>query len=484
MTEKRLRVLVFIPAYNAESTIVSVLDRIPRSLAERYDVSVVVMDDASSDRTCELAGEHLAGFWCPGEALYHRKNQGYGGNQKAGYLYAMERGFDVVAMVHGDGQYAPECLPRLLEPFNDGEKRPDAVYGSRMMEPGDARRGGMPRYKFLGNKALTHMQNRLLGTRLSEFHSGYRLYWVDSLRHLPLPLNSNGFDFDTEIIIQVVFSGGTIVELPIPTFYGDEICHVNSLKYACNIMRTSLKARVMRMGVFFDPKFYFPGMTVAEHVNPFASSPAARALAAELPEGSSVLLIGCRSFGLAGVLTAKGCTVDEADADADLCAAENIPWDTLDSVVLLGALEEQPRPELYLMMLHQLLRHNENVRLYAGTANVAFLPVRLMLLFGQFSYGRRGTLSLARRRLFTRGSLARALKYSGFAVEKRLDVPAPWARAFGEGLLSRLLVAANRPLARLLPGLFAYQTICRAHLVPGPDTVLHDAVRDAAGKRP
>src|SRR5690606_38275953 len=116
-------------------------------------------------------------------------NRGYGGNQKVGYAYAIERRFHIVAMLHGDGQYTPEELPRLLEPLVRGEA--DAVFGSRMMERFAALRGGMPLYKFVGNKVLTTIENLLLGTRLSEFHSGYRIYSVRALQSLPLELNSD-----------------------------------------------------------------------------------------------------------------------------------------------------------------------------------------------------------------------------------------------------------------------------------------------------
>ena len=200
---KQLRVLILILAYNAEKTIESVLDRIPRELAQQYDVHVLVLDDGSRDATHALAKKHLEGFWCPGEALRNPVNQGYGGNQKVGYRYAAEQGFDVVAMVHGDGQYAPECLPMLLEPFARQNERVDAVFGSRMLHKRDALKGGMPYYKFVGNMLLTAFQNRLLGTHLSEFHTGYRVYRVAMLRELPLDLNTNDFDFDTEIIMNL-----------------------------------------------------------------------------------------------------------------------------------------------------------------------------------------------------------------------------------------------------------------------------------------
>ena len=185
--------------------------------------------------------------------LFNPVNQGYGGNQKIGYHFALERGFDFVALVHGDGQYAPECLPDLVAPLREG--RADAVFGSRMLEKGGARRGGMPLYKFVGNRILSWFQNRMLGTSLSEFHSGYRVYSVAALAKVPFELNTNDFHFDTEIIIQFVLSGLAIMELPIPTYYGDEICRVNGLKYAWDVTKAVLVARAQQLGLFYDRRF-------------------------------------------------------------------------------------------------------------------------------------------------------------------------------------------------------------------------------------
>ena len=185
--------------------------------------------------------------------LFNPVNLGYGGNQKIGFFYAIKNEFDYVALVHGDGQYAPECLPELVGPLASGEA--DAVFGSRMMTRGSARKGGMPLYKFVGNKILTAFQNSLLRSGLSEFHSGYRLYTVDALRRIPFQLNTNDFHFDTEIIIQLIVGGWRIKELPIPTYYGDEICHVDGLKYAKDVLIATLKARAQELSIFYDRKF-------------------------------------------------------------------------------------------------------------------------------------------------------------------------------------------------------------------------------------
>src|SRR3954449_1774655 len=144
------RVLVFIVAYNAEKTIDSVVSRIPRELEDRYQLDILIIDDASPDTTFQrshrLSRSEASHF--PIHALFNPVNQGYGGNQKLGYRYAIEHGYDFVALLHGDGQYAPEKLPALIEPFLTDQA--DAVFGSRMINKGDALEGGMPKYKWVG----------------------------------------------------------------------------------------------------------------------------------------------------------------------------------------------------------------------------------------------------------------------------------------------------------------------------------------------
>src|ERR1700748_2778253 len=155
------RVLVFIVAYNAERTIRDVVLRIPVELQNTYEIDILIIYDSSADATFEKghAVSQDPSLPFPLVVLFNPSNQGYGGNQKLGYHYALERGYDFVALVHGDGQYAPECLPTLLDPLRKGET--DALFGSRMMTPSGARQGGMPIYKFLGNKILTKIENKL-----------------------------------------------------------------------------------------------------------------------------------------------------------------------------------------------------------------------------------------------------------------------------------------------------------------------------------
>ena len=246
------RVLIFIVAYHAETTIADVVRRIPAALLEEYDFELLIIDDSSKDKTFELSHELSRRPDIPFNihVLFNPANQGYGGNQKLGYRYAIDHGYDFVALLHGDGQYAPECLPALLKPL--AQDAAAAVFGSRLITPNGALQGGMPLYKYVGNRILTWIQNRLLRTNLSEFHSGYRIYSVEALRSIPFERNSNGFRFDTEIIIQLIVAKLPIVELPIPTFYGNEICRVNGIPYAIAVVLASLRARLQEWSLFYD----------------------------------------------------------------------------------------------------------------------------------------------------------------------------------------------------------------------------------------
>src|SRR5262249_24479418 len=135
------------------------------------------------------------------------------------------------------------------------EGRADAVFGSRMLERGGARRGGMPLYKFVGNRILSWFENRMLGAALSEFHSGYRVYSVGALKRVPFQLNTNDFNFAPDIIVQFLVAQLRIVELPIPTYYGDEISHVNGMKYAWQVAQAVLVDRSQQLGLFYDRRF-------------------------------------------------------------------------------------------------------------------------------------------------------------------------------------------------------------------------------------
>lgn len=202
---------------------------------------IFVFDDASSDSTHAVGKQLQQEEFHDGKLSIYRNevNLMYGGNQRRGYQYAMGRGLDIVVLLHGDGQYAPEVMQDLLTPLETGQA--DMVMGSRMLIPGAALKGNMPLYKFVGNKILTWIENRLAGTSFSEFHSGYRAYSVHALRNIPLDTLTTNWHFDTQIILEFLKRGYRIVEVPIPTYYGDEICRVNGIPYAIHCIYETLK---------------------------------------------------------------------------------------------------------------------------------------------------------------------------------------------------------------------------------------------------
>jgi glycosyltransferase involved in cell wall biosynthesis len=201
-----LKVHVVLPAYNAESTIPEVARHLPVEAADR----ALLVDDASADETTPVALG--LGF----EVIAHPANRGYGANQKTCYSRATLDGADVVVMVHADNQYDPSLVPEMVQPIVDGEA--DVVIGSRLLED-ETIAGGMPRWKWLGNRFLTGLENRAFRRRYSEYHTGYRAFSAEFLRSVPFLRNSDGFVFDQQMFAQVVARGARVVEIPIPTRY-------------------------------------------------------------------------------------------------------------------------------------------------------------------------------------------------------------------------------------------------------------------------
>lgn len=206
--KKQFKVIAVLPAYNAAKTLHSTLQDIP----EDWIDDIVLVDDCSQDQTVtkakELGIKHI---------VVHKENKGYGANQKTCYRKALELGADIVIMIHPDHQYNPKYVPEMLLPIMRGDT--DAVFGSRMMIPGSALKGGMPYWKYITNRLLTALANFVLGLRLTELHSGYRAYSKKVLKTLPLEKNSDQFVFDTEIIIQLKNYNFRIIEIPIETRY-------------------------------------------------------------------------------------------------------------------------------------------------------------------------------------------------------------------------------------------------------------------------
>jgi glycosyltransferase involved in cell wall biosynthesis len=238
------RIAVVLPAYNAARTLRRTVEEIPRDIVD----DVILTDDASSDDTLSIARQ--LGIEC----ISHDRNRGYGGNQKTCYRAALARGADIVVMLHPDYQYTPKLVAAMVSMIVYGEY--DCVLGSRILG-GGARRGGMPLYKYVSNRALTLAQNLVMAQKLSEYHTGYRAWTRRVLETLPLLACSDDFVFDNQMVVQAVHFGFRVGEISCPAKYFPEASSINfsrSLAYGCGVLRTAVQYRLKRMGLA-SPEF-------------------------------------------------------------------------------------------------------------------------------------------------------------------------------------------------------------------------------------
>jgi SAM-dependent methyltransferase len=480
LSEKRIGVLVV--AYNAAGTLARVLDRIPRDFSHRIS-EVLVSDDSSSDSTYLVGlGYTQARNDLPLTVVQQSKNLGYGGNQKVGYRWAIERGLDIVVMLHGDGQYAPEILPQMVEPLE--LDKCDAVFGSRMLEPGAARAGGMPLYKHLGNRILTKLENAASGASLSEWHSGYRAYSVEALKQVPFEDNSDGFDFDTQIILQLLEAGKRIDEISIPTFYGDEICYVNGMKYAKDVSRHVIKYRTHKMGFGTGESAF---ASDAYELKTSEDSSHGRLVSwMSHKQPSRVLDLGCSDGKIAAELRAQGHEVtgvdleelpgvrDRVDHFIQANLDDGIPEEAGDNYdVVLGAdvIEHVREPGVLLSQMKDRLGRGGSI--VTSVPNFGHWYPRARVALGRFDYDRRGILDRGHLRFFTRKSFERLAQGQGLRVRRREYVGLPFDVAGRRGGLNGSvqhtgsgLKTVDQVAVNLRPTLFAYQFLFE--LEPAP----------------
>jgi glycosyltransferase involved in cell wall biosynthesis len=235
------RIAVVLPAYRAEQTLASTYQAVPHDIVDH----ILLVDDASNDRTVQVALS--LGI----DTFVHVRNLGYGGNQKTCYREALKTDADVVIMVHPDYQYEPRLIAAIAAMVASGVY--DVVLGSRILGSVAPLDGGMPLYKYVSNRALTFVQNLMIGTKLSEFHTGFRAFSRRVLLELPLAANSNDFLFDNQMLVQAVAAGFSIGELSCPTRYAPEsssIAFGRSVTYGFGVLATSAAYRLWRLGLY------------------------------------------------------------------------------------------------------------------------------------------------------------------------------------------------------------------------------------------
>jgi glycosyltransferase involved in cell wall biosynthesis len=251
---KKKKIAIFIIAYQAVRTLISAIERIPESIKKEAE-EIYVFDDCSDDNTYYAGLGYKYKNKVKKLNIYtNKENLGYGGNQKKGYDYAIKKDYDLVVMLHGDVQYAPEYIPQLIKPILEGKA--DASMGSRFLK--NPLKGGMPLWKFIGNRFLTTVENIVLGLDLSEYHTGFRAYRIDALKEIAIDRCVDGYSFDTDILIQLHIKKKRIVEIPIPTHYGPEshnISFKSSIVYGINIMKSLMQYRLQKAGIRKVHKF-------------------------------------------------------------------------------------------------------------------------------------------------------------------------------------------------------------------------------------
>jgi glycosyltransferase involved in cell wall biosynthesis len=248
-------IFVVLPAYNAERTLKQTYQEIPLDIVD----SVLLVDDGSADRTVSLAKR--LGI----ETILHDRNYGYGRNQKTCYKDALRRNADIVIMVHPDYQYTPKLITAMASMI--AFEVYDVVLGSRIIG-GRALKGGMPKYKYIANRFLTACENIILGSKLSEFHTGYRAFSREVLENLPLGNNSDDFVFDNEMLVQIIYFGYRIGEISCPTRYSTEASSIGlrkAIEYGVGVLITTLKYLLHRLKLRKDPLFDSEGHRFASN---------------------------------------------------------------------------------------------------------------------------------------------------------------------------------------------------------------------------
>ncbi|MBI4894365.1 MAG: glycosyltransferase family 2 protein [Candidatus Aenigmarchaeota archaeon] len=238
-----MKIIIFMPAYNAAKTIESVFPRIPKSVYRKLH-KIIIVNDGSRDDTAKVV-KKLSRLYKKIKLITHKVNRGYAQTQKTGYKAALAMGADVVVMLHSDGQYSPEYLDKLLEPLENNKA--DVVQGSRILG-GEALKGGMPSYKFVGNRISSFIENIVSGLDISEYHSGYMLYNKKALTKIPFEKLADIYHshkgtchYDGEMILISNRMGLRIKEVPIPTIYAGEISHVNPYTYGFEVLQVIIR---------------------------------------------------------------------------------------------------------------------------------------------------------------------------------------------------------------------------------------------------
>jgi SAM-dependent methyltransferase len=440
----------------ADGDLGALLERVPPEVRARTRLVIPV----GGDEGLELP----EGMRCPTEKL---SPQGYGADLKAAYALALERGAERVAVLHGHGQYPPELLPSLLAPLDNGVA--DAAFACRTIDMRRAIDGGMELYKYAGNRLLSRFENLLLNTRLSELHSGYRVFTADALSAVPFDRNSDLWHFDTQVITQLVAAKMRLAEVRMGSYSSEEIRTLNGLTYAAHVAGSVIEYKLHELGLRSSPRYR---VRTEYDVKQSALASHARLLDMVGPYPLRILDVGCGDGTLSRELEQRGHTVTAIDFEQPRVELnefilanvnEGIPVPEgrqFDLILLADVLEHVPDPADLLRSLSGYL--DTGGRFLVSLPNVVHWSVRASVALGRFEYANRGLLDRGHLRFFTRRSALRLFRDCGLMVAERATTPTPWeriVRRWADTPALRALELADDLLGRASPNLFAYQNL-------------------------
>jgi len=473
-----------------EKLVLDILGKIKKPVAS-WDHEILILINSSGEsiaKTVDDSIKNLKSFNV--KILFNLQNLGYGGNQKLAFYYAIKHGFDFVLVLAGSGQYAPEQFEELVSVLVKTDA--PAVVGSRFLNKNSNVKNQMPIYKYFGIKAITFFQNLILGTKLSEFHSGFRVYRVKALEEIPYAFNSNGRQFDTEVLIQLKLRGFNIQEIPVYSYKGEAHAISDYIQYGLDGMWLAVKTRLHQMSISYERKFDTGNVSSDIYkVELKMGYPSSHQFAMdEVSDNSRVLDIGCGNALVSAELKKGGCWVEGIDFEVSKGADRldkftrlnlnnsdaEIPVYDFDYVLLMDILEHLDEPEQFVYNLRVRARGN-SPKIIVSVPNIGFFSNRVQLLFGRFDYGIRGIMYLGHKRLFTFNTICKVLEQAEFKILKCKGVPAPFPAAIGDNWTSRLLLAINQGLIKILPRLFSYQIFLIAVPLPTLDDLLRSSVK-------
>ena len=485
----KLRLLVFVNAYNVENNIVEILEKIPLTLVDEFDVEILIIDDNSKDNTFEKTDTFVKKnkCWPNIKLLSNVEQQGHGGNQKLAFQYAIKNEYDFVFVSSSQCYCKSDDIQNLTSYLVD--RKADVVLGNWTLSVQGTNKSGVPVHKFLINKLLTYFQNVLLGRRFKSFDSCCRLFNVRALKGIPFYLNSNKDIFDTEIMIQLVLSGKKIKETLVDSSCKEQIYKGKGIK--CNLqgLRSSVKVKLQSFNLVYDRKF--DCLANKENYLPKFNYISPHLLAIEsVKKETFVLDIGCASGYVAKRLhKEKACRVFGLDMEGlsdkgflegfikcnlDEGLPERSPKD-VDAILMLDVLEHLSEPEIFLEGLREHFKYNPDTRIFASTGNIAFFINRFLHLFGIFNYGKKGILDLTHKRLFTRKTFVALFEQNGFEVVDIKPVPVPWQLVVGANIVGKAMNTVNYWLCRVWPTMFAYQFFLTVKINPHLDMLIKNA---------